>query len=323
MTEETTLREDIEKAITEVNEPENVEVSEVKEDRPRDETGKFKAKEETVEEPVKEAPVVNEKPKIQAPASWSASVKAKWDALDPEVQAEIARREEETHKGFTKLDEERNLGKSMKDVITPYMHIIKAEGGTPEKAVADLLNTAYLLRTAPPAQKAAMVQQICQTYGVDLSHVTAQPEQDPTIAQLQQKIAQLEQMANPDALQKRLQEQLEVQQINSEVQAFASNPENVHYEKVKAVMAALLSSGAAQNMKEAYDAACRADPTIFSTLEAKRLADEQAKKNAELAAKKKAAVSLTGSPGATVPNTGAPNRDLREELLANLRAATS
>lgn len=309
--QEKTLREQIVGAIEEVNKPEEI-------DSGRDETGKFKAKEETETPEVK----AEEKPKYTAPSSWSATAKEKWNALDPDVQAEVFRREEETHKGFTKLDEERNFGKSIKEAITPYMPIIQSEGGEPVKAVKDLLNTAYMLRTAPPARKAALVQEIIKTYGVDMN-LLQESNADPAYAQLQQQIADLQRTTNPEAIRTRLREEMEEETVVKEVKAFASDPANVHYEKVKAVMSSLLHSGVSKNMKEAYEAACRADPEVFSTLEAKKQADEQAKKNADIAAKKKAASSLTGSPGVTVPNTGAPDRSLRDELLANLRAATS
>lgn len=321
------LRGDIENAITEVKDaPE----------RERDEAGKFAAKEKAEDVATLDTAAVTEEAivapteatvveKKEPPKYISAAARAKWDGLDPELQAEFLRREEETHKKITTLDEERNFGKSLKDVITPYLPIINAEGGSPASAVKDLLNTAYVLRTGAPAQKAALMQQVIQQYGIDMSLLaeTQNSYVDPSIQQLQAEVQQLRQQSNPENMQKMLQDRMETDRINAEVRAFASDPVNGHYEQVKAVMASLLVNGVAKDMKEAYEAACYADPKIRPVLEAKKQADEQAKRNAEIAAKKRAAVSVTGSPGAIVANSGSPERSLRDEIAANLRAATS
>jgi hypothetical protein len=44
--------------------------------------------------------------KAKAPQSWSATEKAHWDKIPAEVQAVIARREEEAHRGITALGQQ-------------------------------------------------------------------------------------------------------------------------------------------------------------------------------------------------------------------------
>lgn len=298
-----------------VTEDKTAEAS-VEEPKPegRDEKGRFKAKEEAAEQLAVQ--------QYKVPNSWSAPVKEKFSILPPEVQAEIARREEEVEKGFTRLDEERNFGKALKEVITPYMPIITAEGGTPAAAVRDLLNTAYQLRTGTPQQKAALVQQIAQQYGVDLG--TLRPGEqtyvDPHVMTLQQKIDALE---RERATEKQLQVQQEQSKVLNEIQAFAADPKNVHFEQVRAHMASLLNSGAAKDLQEAYEQAIWANPEVRSKLMSQQQVETEVKRKQELEAKKKAASSVTGSPGVIVPNSGNPNRNLREEITANLRAVTS
>lgn len=321
-----TLREDIANAITEINDkPEVVDspVVEPSEEKPvldgRDDKGRFKAKEADLVKPAETdvKPVVEEPPQ-----ALSAAVKAKWATLDAETRQEFIKREADVNKMFHNKDGELQMGRELKEVITPYMAIIQAEGGTPASAVKDLLNTAYQLRSAQPAQKAQLVQRIIQQYGVDMSLVQEQSA-DTTIQSLQQKIAQIEQMANPEAMYRKFEEKSENSRILSEVSAFASDPANKHYEQVKPLMAKLLGSGASQSMKEAYDAACKLDPTISSILEAEKVSSLKVKQAEEIGKKRNAGASITGSPGAIVPNTGAPDRSLREELQANLRAHSS
>lgn len=327
MEEENTLRDDIIDAIAETKEPQKEvvetpqeEVADVTPQEGRDEKGRFKSKEAA--EAVEEAAPVIKPVEVDAPTSLTGAIKAKWKDLPEDVRSEWSKREADIHKMMTSHDGDLRLGREMKDVVMPYMPLIQAEGGTPASAVKDLLNTAYVLRTGTPQQKSHLLQQVARQYGVDLGQ-EEQTSVDPTIQQLQQEIAQLRQSANPQAIRQQLQAQVEEERIVSEVKAFAADSSKKHYEQVKAEMAALLGNGAATNMQDAYDRACWANPAIRSTLLAEQTSAEQAKRKTEIESKKKAASSITGSPGITVPNTGVPDRSLREEIRANLRAATS
>jgi hypothetical protein len=286
--------------------------------RKRDETGKF-AKAETKPETQPETPATPETPaapKVDIPQGVPPAIKAKWETLDPEVRAALVKREEDVHKMFTRHDSELNLGRKMKDVIQPYMPIIQAEGGTPETAVQSLLNTAYVLRTAPAAQKTQLFAQLAQQYGVDLSQIGATPQSQPDggAYQFQQQLAQLQQQLNPDAIMSRLREQMETDKVQDEVRAFAANPANAHFETVRAEMAALMQSGRAKDLQEAYDAACWANSEIRSTLMAKQEAEKEAKRKAEIETKKRAATSVTGSSGKASSTVADKPKSLEDEL---------
>lgn len=327
---EPSLRETLESAVAEhtpkaevVTEENAVETKvddkapvEAKPAKARDETGKF-AKGEAA--PVEAAL----KPK-EAPFGWSAENKAKFNALPPEIQDQVLLREDETHKTITKHDEERNLGKSMKEVISPYMAIIQAEGGTPQGAVKDLLNTAYVLRTGTPQQKLGLLAQVATQYGVDLrevAQVQMQPgtQGDPAYQALQKQVQDLQ-----GRLQKQddLHKQSEDAKISSLYHAFAADPKNVHSSnpKVQAFMATVLNGGHAESYQDAYDQAINAIPEIRSTLTPVQTQDH-AKRQQELEAKKTAGSSISGGPGLSVANTGNPNRSLREELQVQLAAS--
>lgn len=271
--------------------------------------------------PSAETPATPETPKapaIEAPQGLPAAVKAKWSNLDPEVQAALKAREDDVHKMFTRNDGELNLGRKMKDIIQPYMQIIHAEGGTPETAVQSLLNTAYVLRTGSPQQKAGLVQQLIQAYGVDTS-LMGQPQQQAQgndYAALQRKLAEIEAKANPEAITRQLREQMETDKINEDVKAFAADPANQHFEAVRLDIASLIHSGAAKTLREAYDKAIWANPDLRSTLLTAQTAEKEAKRKAELEAKKKAAVSVTGSAGKSAGSTGAKQAKSIEEELA-------
>ena len=258
-----------------------------------------------------------------APPSWSNAVKAKWPTLDPEVRSEILKREADVHRGFTKNDEERNFGKEMRQVVAPYEAIIRAAGGTIPGAVADVLNTAYILRTADPQTKAHTIAQVCQQYGIDLKLV-AQPqgEINPQVAALQQELQRLKGEWTQRQQQER--QQLEQQVLNA-VESFGQDPKHPHFQAVSAHMGALMQAGEAKDMEQAYEMAVWARPDLRAQLlaaqTAQQTAAQQTRQRTEKARAK--AVSVRGGPGGFTPPTVNPNASVRESLMAAFEEVNS
>ena len=265
--------------------------------------------------------------KAKAPQSWSAAERAHWEKIPPEVQAVIARREEEAHRGITTLGQDAALGKKLKDVINPYLPMIRAEGGDEAGAVRDLLQTAYILRTANAEQKIGVIRHIAGQFGVDLS-VAAQGavQVDPELQSLRQELAQLKGHLTNTEQQQHQHVQGQAQAV---IEAFAADPKNEFYEQVKPLMAHLLVAGQAKDMQEAYDMACHANPDVRSTILTRQQADAEAKRAAEAKAKadakRRAAGSISGSSAGTVSATTTANQNLslRDELRQAMRAATT
>jgi hypothetical protein len=158
------------------------ETEKVTDTKPRDETGKFVKAAETPKPAETAAPTELAKEPEQTqepvtrdvkrpPSSWKPLAKSMWDKAPPEIQAEVHRREADWLAGQAKLLPDAQLGKTMRSVIQPYQAIIDAEGGTPERAVADLLRTAAMFRMGTPAQKQQALMAIAQQYNVDLSQL--------------------------------------------------------------------------------------------------------------------------------------------------------
>lgn len=277
------------------------------------------AEEPVAQEPetVVEEPVIEEKPVIDPPQAWTAEAKKDWANIPTHIQAEIIKRENDTHKMFTSREGELRLGREMKDVIDPFMPLIKEAGAEPKALIHDLLGTVNTLKNGTEEQKIMVMRNIAEGYGVDLQKVMGY-QQNP-INQLYGELNSLKQQLNPQAIINQLQEQQEAVRIQSEVDTFAADPKNVHFEKVKPFMGSLLNSGQAKDLREAYDMACYAIPEIRSTMLVKT--DDAAKRKAELAQKKNAAVSIKGSSSVVHGNTKPPIRTLEEELAANFDAA--
>ena len=336
------LRDQLSNALTEVKE--NQENSVEKPSKARHEDGKF-AKEKaekslktekpttkiakgTVETPAAEAPV---EPEVPMPKSYSKAVEASWKDLPKPIQAEINKREQEFHRELTKQDDERLTGKQFKDIVTPYMAQIRAEGGDPLFAVQNFFNIAHILRNGTPQQKAKILMDTAQQFGVDIRQAQQnQPQIDPVVNHALQRVQALEkQLQNQQATVKQQEEGKMVELVNS----FASDAANYPYfASVEAEMMALLQGGMfkdekpAERLKKVYDYAVHANPQTRSTLiqnaqlqsQEKRVADQKAKADAA----RKAGSSIRGKPGMLAPQGQAPSSgSLREQLRASMHEA--
>lgn len=307
-------------------------------DRVRDDQGRFSRPDETpaIEKPAEQTalskpsaevgqPVTEQPASIKPPDSWTPAAKSKFAALDPDIQQEVMRREAEVHKGFTKQDEHRTIGKSFSDVVSPYVPMIRAEGGEPIAAVQQLLQTAYNLRAANPAQKQDMFIGLAQQYGVDLNGVFqrlqgGQPQVDPQVYQLQQQLAELQRDRTQQSSAFEAQEQA---QIHQTIDGFASDPKNVYFTNVKPEMAALLRDGRAQDLQEAYDMACWARPDIRPLMLQQNEQQKQAESRSKAQRARAAGSSISGSPTGSGGNVSPENRSLADEIRANLREVQS
>jgi hypothetical protein len=89
----------------------------------------------------------------RAPSTWKPTARAEWEKLPPTVRAEIHRRETDFMTGREQLLPDARFGKSVSEVVAPYLMLIESEGGTPERAIGELMRTAAALRLGTPQLK--------------------------------------------------------------------------------------------------------------------------------------------------------------------------
>ena len=274
--------------------------------RERDEKGRFKASQKAVEAPVEASEVVEETPVEVAPVEPAPVVvppevqrlglkkeEAEAYAQAPEVLKQaFIRRSEEMHKGLDQFRAKAQFGHQMEQVIAPFNQQIQAMGATPDLVVSRLLAAESQLRNGSPEQKQAMFFKLAQDYGVQLNG--EMPTVDPNVSVLQQQIQQLTGWIQN---KQQREEQMQADTLNSEIQRFASDPANKHFEAVRNDMAALLQGGVVQTLQEAYERAVYANPTTRTQLLAEQQVKSEEKRKAELTqkaqeAKKAASVNL-------------------------------
>jgi hypothetical protein len=247
----------------------------------------------------------------KAPTSWKGEAQAKWDALPPEIKAEVHRREADFHNGLKAYKGKADTFDLLDAEIRPYEAMIRAAGTNAVHAIKDFFNTAYQLKTGTPESKVETLLAIANEYGVDLSLMpdvqeriaAGQPVVPPEYQQLQQQFRQLQESVQQRELREKHEkeeaERAEMESVAQETAAWAAGKE--HYEAVKLDMAALLESGRAKDLDDAYNKATWAHPEVRAKLIAQQqeVTRKQAVERAA-AAKKAASTNVTtrGTPPA-------------------------
>jgi hypothetical protein len=270
--------------------------------------------------PLTEEPQEQETPqeeKVAPPASWTAGAKEKFSGLDPAIQEEVLKREKDYAKGIQKHAELARQAEQFDQVVAPYKAMIAAEGSNPVQAVQSLLNTAYQLRSGTAQQKTQLILQLASQYGADLSQLNPQTEEDeyldPEIKSLKDEISSLKQTTQSqlDAAQNQ-----QIQSYQQQIEAFKNDPKNVHFEKVQGQMSALLTSGSASSLEEAYDKSLYLVPEIREELiqqQLKEKDEDRLKKESEAAAKARKAAGTqlkNEEAGIVMPQDGTLEDDL-------------
>lgn len=263
-----------------------------------------------------------------APNYAKKAIRENWDKLPTEVRQELHERESEFHKQLTRFDEDRNFGKQVKQVVAPYEPFIRSLGADPVQAVDYLIKTDYALRQAPPEQRKAMFLQAAKDYGISLEDVDLQQHgqqgYDPRVETLAQQVSRLEQERQSDIQAQQLREQ---QSLEQQIEEFAARPDRPFFDRVSPVMAALLQSGQATDLDDAYDRAVHADPeTRALQLKASQQAEQSQRSQQSIAAAQKAkaaSASVTGAPGQAIA-ASSPNSSgsLEDDIRAAMAAAS-
>lgn len=277
--------------------PEPVEAPEAgsPQERARDDHGRFVKSDEPVivqpQTPTLEAPEPIQ-PQLSPPASWKAAAKAKFATLDPEVQAEVLRREEEMNQGLAQSQTKAERANRLETVLAPHKDRLALSGVDEYQYLGALMKADEMLR-GPQAMEG--LAQVARMYGLQLPGPQqdamgyAPAPQDPLIQQLQQQVQQLTTQLTGFQT---AQEQALESEVAEEINAFKADPAHMYFENVRSDMKALIENGRAKTLQDAYDMACWADPDVRKILLA-----EQAKPPVVKAPTRPAGLSITGSPG--------------------------
>ena len=279
----------------------------------RDTQGKFAAK-ESPSDPL--IPVVPVEPVSAAPNTWKKEAQEAWGKADPQIRAEVERREADFHRGIEQYKTAATYGQTMERAMQPFAATLQSLGLAPEKAISELMAADHKLRYGSAEQKNAYFAQLAQSYGIDLANVQAPEQQyiDPNVQALQNEVQQQRAWIQNQSLMG--QQQAEAT-LNSEISAFAADPTHSHFESVKGHMAALLQAGQVPDLASAYEQAVYANPTTRALVLAAQQNDARAEASKKAqAAKVAASVNVRARPSMPVSQ---PIGSMDDTIRATLR----
>lgn len=205
----------------------------------------------------------------KAPSSWSPKVREKWGELPEDVRNEIIRREEASINGVRKLQEEYAPIKKFVDGLTPYMREVAQQGLQPDQFVVNVLSAERGLRNPSPEARFQALLGIADQYGIPLRQIVNQSLGREVVpaAPAQQQPAQLP----PEVLReleesRRFREETSVNVLQEQINQFSTDPRNEFFNDVRDIMADLIESGRAKDMREAYDQAVWLEPNVRSVM---------------------------------------------------------
>lgn len=314
--------------------------------RARDEKGRFAAKDgqdaaqpaeakpegEQATDPKPDAPKV-----IQAPASLNAQEKEAFAKAPPDLQQFIVRREYQRDADYQRKTQEiaaeRKLYGELQQPMTAVAQFAQRFNAHP----GQVLERWAAVQDGLLRDPAGTIKTLAQQFNVPLAQLAGDGQQqdtyvDPQVAALQQKVATFEQhfqsQQQQAELAKRQQDLAARQTVESSITEFSSATDDVgqpkypHFEALRPHMAALIETGAAKDLSDAYDQAMWSRPDLREQLLAaqREQAQRQVRETqAQQAAKaKSAAVSVAGAPGGIVPPPGPSDTSIRALLERGL-----
>lgn len=236
------------------------------------------------EAPVVEAPVTRAPPK-----SWAKDYHEHWTKLDPAIQEYVEKREKQMLDGLDQYKTHNEFGAKLRPVFEPYKDFLQQNGLDEIKATQYLLAAQHRLATGDMDTRRAMLQQLAQSYGIDLG--TGQSQQqgqqyDPQITPLLQKVDKLE-----SALLRttEYQDSQVRERVGNVVNAFAADPANEYFDECAEDITQLIGLG--MDLPQAYQKAVWANPVTREKLLEKETtlrleaAKAKAKEEAQMAQK--------------------------------------
>jgi hypothetical protein len=314
------------------------ETAEAKAARDRDERGRFKAKGEEIAtpaaleapaEPVASTEPLTQDAKTELPVKrevseghfrgWSPEQRAKFDALPPEAQDTVLALKRDTDAHYTrKLEEASQTRKQLEPVVqvlNETADIFAAQGMSPVQAIQGYANIERVLTFGKLSEKLDLLGQIAKQYGIPFAPQQQMEQLDPYEAQrfemLHDRDAEIQRIKAENARIARENNEFKTQQLAQQVEAFqrATNPDGspkyALFESVKPAMGALLASGRATTLEQAYELASTPLMREIEAREAKARADAE-RQRLESVERAKRAAPVRASSAQPSGRTSAP-----------------
>lgn len=303
----------------EAHEAGTVETIEQREERARDDVGRF-AKQEKVEK--QEAPVQTAPQQWAGPSTWKREYRPMWDKLasgqplDAEEAKKLAQynheRENDFKAGVSTYRTEALAAKDLQEAFAPIMPELQAHGTTPREWLGEVYKAQKTLTSGTPEQKAQLWYSMAARYNIPIQQ---QGQINPMQSVINDLMGQITELKKQVGGVSSWRGQMETEAMQAEVNRISGNPEKYpHFEALREPMAQYLESGAAKNLDDAYKMAERMSDDLYEQSVAQRIAAQAPQKPVVQQAKAKAVSPKSATPSGT--SQGKPDAKDRRAMLA-------
>jgi len=245
-------------------------------------------------------------------------VREKWNSLPREVQEEVVRREADSMRLIGSVGPKIRMADEVQQHLSPFLPKLQEQGIPPSAFIGDLFASVKSLASPNGTERAEVVANIVQAYGVDLKLLdqvlTQRIQAGPQDAAARRAIAQANAVIQQQREGVAHQTELETQKA---LAAFAADPKHEFLDNVRDLMADLIEAGRAKNLEDAYAAAIWAHPDTRKILLQREATTRAADKTNRARQARRASSAIHGAP----QSTGTPvpqNASLRDTIAAAL-----
>ncbi len=282
---------------------------------------------------------------LVAPRSWSTEEKEAFKDFPVEAKKALIRRQADMDRNFHSSKSEMAAREAnVNDIeqhLAPFKDEMARDGVTPQVLAQMYKWHKYL---SDPKTRDNGIKELSSRYGANPASIptsaVSNQNSNPAVQQVQSQVQDLQKTIQDQQNEaKQRQEQEYAQNVAAEVSAFRNDVDDNGAKKFPHIEeGGVLEGPVAEELKvlqqvnptlplrekleTAYKRALAMNPDIASEIAAKTSRQEQADKQAKVKKARIAGSSVTGSPTAT-PDTSAPQRSLRDELLANYKSMSS
>lgn len=254
---------------------------------------------------------------LKAPAQWKPAVKEKWNTLPREVQEEVLRREGDSMRLIGSVGHKIRLADEVAGHLQPFMEQLSNNGMTPSSFMGDIFTSVQTLARGNPQERAEVVANIVQSYGVDVrtldAILTRRIQSGPEAADARRLAARATSVIQQREQEVRQQGESEAEKA---IAVFAADPKHEFFSDVRELMGDLLDAGRAETLDDAYAAAVWAHPDTRKILLERQQQERVQSKSARVLAARRASSAIHGTPAGMAGAQLNPNASLRETLEA-------
>lgn len=264
---------------------------------------------------------------IKAPVGWGAKEREDWSKIPRHLQEKVMGREKELNTMMQTTADARRTHDQFGKLTQQYGAVLSGVmGDTPMETVSNLFSTVANLRVGSPIQKAQIIADLIEDFGVDINTLdsaivgaapSAETQQNSQFEKMfDARMAPFQEMMGQQNALTQQQEGQRAEAANNEVAEFGKTAEFLN--DVRDDMADFMDMAAKRgenlSMKDAYEKACMLNPQVSAVIAGRHKMATLKSGNNTMATKRLAASSVNGGKGGD--GGGGGNNSMRDTIAS-------